>query len=323
MDSNRQSIWFISRVACGLAVLTLTLLSVVGISAQTRGQVAEQDENYAIFVSQRNGAAELYLIDLTTKKVSQITNSGRGHLSPSIALDSRTILFAERSGSNYELYSGQINAAWRNRRPTVVGVNRITTGTEDKYSPSISIDGGMISFASGNGIELMTYNGAGRRVLVPVNESTNSFNPVISPDGKRVAFASDRSGSYEIWIYTRSTGDLRQLTNGANVLGGLNWSIDSRQLAFASGSTSNGRSGIALANSESGSFRVLTEDNDSSPSLSARGDRLIFTSTRDGDPELYLLNIGSGRIERLTNSMGVDDTAVFLSEPVRPYRSIP
>ena len=92
------------------------------------------------------------------------------------------------------------------------------------------------------------------------------------------------------------------------------------QLAFTTANTKTTLSGIALADSQSGSFRIVTDNGDSSPALSARGDRLLFTSLRDGDPELYLLNLNTGLTERLTHSAGLDDGAVFLSEPAMPRR---
>jgi Tol biopolymer transport system component len=259
-------------------------------------------------------------LDLSTRQVSQLTNTGRGHLNPSISADSRTIVFAAREGGSYELFSGSINAAWRTRRPMILGLNRLTINPMDETSPSVTKDGGWIAFSSGYGIEMMASNGASRRVVVPVNDHDNDFNPVISPDGARIAFASNRSGAYELWLLVKAAGELRRLTNGAAVLGGLSWSADSRQIAFTTSATASGHNGIAIANSETGSILVLTEGNDSNPSLSASGERVIFTSTRDGDAELYLLDINAGKTERLTRSAGVDDGGVFLSLPVLPSR---
>jgi TolB protein len=181
----------------------------------------------------------------------------------------------------------------------------------------------MIAFASGFGIEMIATFGASRQIVVPVSEQYNDFNPVISPDGTRIAFVSNRGGAYEIWLFARATGGLRQLTNGAAVLGGLSWSADSKQLACTTTSPTTGASGIAVVDSETGNFRVLTESNDSNPSLSATGERIIFTSTRDGDAELYLMNINTGKTDRLTNNRGIDDNAVFLPQRVYPVRRQP
>jgi hypothetical protein len=54
-----------------------------------------------------------------------LTNTGRGHLTPAIS-SNRGIVFASREGSSYEIFSGQLGAAVRTRRPTLIGVNRLT-----------------------------------------------------------------------------------------------------------------------------------------------------------------------------------------------------
>lgn len=304
----------------GIAILLATLLCAMALSIAAFGQDAQEvrgDENYAIFVSQRNGAAELYLIDLSTHQVSQLTNTGRGHLTPSIAAN-RAIVFASREGSNYELFSGSLGTAWRTRRPVITGLNRLTINTSDETGTSITREGDTMAFVSGKGIEMMTAGGGSRQLAIPASEDSNDFAPAISPDGGRIAFVSNRAGSYDIWVYTKASGDIRQLTRSAKAGGGVSWSADGQQIVFNTTATDNESSGIAIANAETGAFRVLTGQGDFNGSLSARGDRMLFTSTRDGDAELYLLNVGNGSVERLTISAGADDGAVFVAEPVRP-----
>lgn len=304
----------------GIAILLATLLCAMALSIAAFGQDAQEvrgDENYAIFVSQRNGAAELYLIDLSTHQVSQLTNTGRGHLTPSIAAN-RAIVFASREGSNYELFSGSLGTAWRTRRPVITGLNRLTINTSDETGTSITREGDTMAFVSGKGIEMMTAGGGSRQLAIPASEDSNDFAPAISPDGGRIAFVSNRAGSYDIWVYTKASGDIRQLTRSAKAGGGVSWSADGQQIVFNTTATDNESSGIAIANAETGAFRVLTGQGDFNGSLSARGDRMLFTSTRDGDAELYLLNVSSGSVERLTISAGADDGAVFVAEPVRP-----
>jgi TolB protein len=304
-----------ARAASGIAVLLFAITaSVVAFAQESRG-----DESYAVFVSQRNGAAELYLIDLNTRQVSQLTNTGRGHLTPAIS-SNRSIVFASREGSNYEIFSGTLGSAIRTRRPTMVGVNRLTVNTEDETAATTTRDGVWVSFLSGKGIEIMTAGGMERRVIVPASELSTDFAPAISPDGSRVAFVSNRGGEYEVWMYSKANGELSQLTRNAKVVGGLSWSADGQQIVFNTTATVGETSGIAMANAETGSFRVLTDKGDFNGSLSVRGDRMLFTSTRDGDAEIYLLNVGSGSVERLTFNSGMDDGAVFVTESVRPGR---
>lgn len=312
MKVSMKARGIMARAASGIAILLFSLAVSIAALAQESGR----DENYAIFVSQRNGAAELYLIDLTTRQVSQITNSGRGHLTPAIS-SNRSIVFASREGGSYELFSGQLSPAWRTRRPALIGLNRLTVNAEDETGATLTSDGGTIAFVSAQGIEVMFAGGGGRRIVVPSSEGNHDFGPAISPDGNRIAFVSNRGGEYDIWTYAKATGELRQLTSKAKVTGGLSWSRDGRQIVFNTTATADTTSGIALANAETGSYNILTGNGDFNGSLSARGDRMIFTSTRDGDAELYMMNVGSRSVVRLTVNAGLDDGAVFVAEPVR------
>ncbi len=302
-----------------IACLTIGWLW-LAIALPALAQRQEGDSGYAIFVSQREGTPELFTINLTTRQVSQLTNTGRSHLVPAVAYGARDIVFAAREGSSYELFTAQIAAQWRSRRPTLIGLQRLTTDTIDEISPSLSATGALVAFVSGDGIELMTASGGGRQVLLANDGRHRDYAPALSPDGLRLAFISDRGGEEEIWLLTLGTGELRRLTTEALPFGGLSWSADGKQVAFTTANTKTTLSGIAIADTQTGSFRVLTDSGDSSPALSARGDRLLFTSQRDGDAELYLLNLNTGVAERLTHSAGLDDGAVFLPEPTMPRR---
>jgi len=76
--------------------------------------------------------------------------------------------------------------------------------------PGISPDHSEIAFASGGDIWTVPVSGGVARLLVsnPANES----RPLYSPDGRRLAFISTRTGAGDIYILTFATGDLRRLT---------------------------------------------------------------------------------------------------------------
>ena len=292
----------------GFAALCLAGLG----SATAFAQDARGESQHVVFVSQRGGAAELYLLDLNSHQVSQLTNTGRGHSAASLARAGRGLVFAAREGSHYELFGASISQAWRSRRPQLTAMQRLTINTFDEVSPSVSADGNFIAFASGDGIEFMTAGGGGRQVLLPASDAAREYCPAISPDGNQIAFISNRTNTDEVWVLERVTGALRQLTRNAQPVGGLSWSADGQKLAFTTTNTVTKLTGIAIAELATGAFRVVSEQGDSNPSLSARGDRLLMTSWRDGDAELYLLNLNDGQTTRLTFSAGLDDGAVFV-----------
>ncbi|MFZ4985354.1 MAG: TolB family protein [Blastocatellia bacterium] len=311
--------------AVGLLVSLLMVTMVSLVSAQ----IPANEESYAVFVSQRNGSSQLFILDLNSRQISQLTDTGRGHYDPMAATGGSSLVFSSRQGAGFELYRADLGMAWRSRRPGLVGVNRLTVNVMDEVSPSLTADGSTVVFHSGLGIETMSSTGSNRRVVLPKTERAIDISPIVSPDGKMVAFISNRgdveNARYDVWLLSRETSELRQLTRGAEALGGLSWSGDSKRIAFTTMATSTRMMGIGLAEVEGSTFRILTEQNDSNPSLSTRGDRMLFVSSRDGDQEVYLLNLNGGRAERLTHSAGLDDSPIFMATPnvARPSRSTP
>ncbi len=100
--------------------------------------------------------------------------------------------------------------------------------------PSVSPDGSEIAFASGGDIWTVAANGGDAHLLVshPATES----KPVYSPDGKKLAFISTRTGNGDIYLLTLDTGDLKRLTfdDSGDLLD--SWSGDGRWIYFTSGS---------------------------------------------------------------------------------------
>ena len=100
--------------------------------------------------------------------------------------------------------------------------------------PAIAPDRSEIAFASGGDLWSAPLAGGDARLLVshPANES----HPVFSPDGKTVAFVSDRTGGGDIYLLTLANGDLRRLTfdDGNELLDG--WSRDGQWIYYSSSS---------------------------------------------------------------------------------------
>lgn len=65
-----------------------------------------------------------------------------------------------------------------------------------------------------------------------ISEGANVRSPVISPDGKKLAYLSDRDGSQQLYVRYLDTGDEAKLTNLSYSPGNVVWSPDSKHLAF-------------------------------------------------------------------------------------------
>lgn len=97
--------------------------------------------------------------------------------------------------------------------------------------PSISPDRSEIAFVSGGDIWTVPASGGEARLLV--SHPSTEFRPVYSPDGRRVAFTSARTGNGDVYVLTLDTGDLRRLTfdDGFDQLDA--WSRDGRWIYFS------------------------------------------------------------------------------------------
>ena len=97
---------------------------------------------------------------------------------------------------------------------------------------------GFTSFASPATGDANLFDHLVRFVASPAHE----FSPVISPDGKWVAYISNARGPTDVWLKSTSGGDARNLTADLNLevqandrIGGLEVSPDGTQLAFVAG----------------------------------------------------------------------------------------
>ncbi|WP_213805567.1 DPP IV N-terminal domain-containing protein [Granulicella sp. dw_53] len=105
--------------------------------------------------------------------------------------------------------------------------------------PEYSPDGSQVVLQSYQGgtfhIWLMKPDGTGLRQLTKGHGDDRE--PRFSPDGRTIAFASDRAfkGSYDVWMVDAASGELKQITSGEADEFEPAWSPDGRSLAFVNG----------------------------------------------------------------------------------------
>src|SRR5262249_56214048 len=87
---------------------------------------------------------------------------------------------------------------------------------------------------SGGDIWEVPAGGGDARLLV--SHAATESRPLYSPDGRRLAFTSTRTGNGDVYVLTLGTGDLMRLTydDAAEQVSG--WSADGRYVYFSSGS---------------------------------------------------------------------------------------
>lgn len=110
----------------------------------------------------------------------------------------------------------------------------IAQNSKGAARPALSPDGRWLAFNSTEDQEQLLMVGADGSGLRQLTQDGNrDRGPRWSPDGKRIAFFSSRSGDWEIWTIEAESGELRQVTAlaGQNVAWPV-WSPDGKQLAY-------------------------------------------------------------------------------------------
>jgi dipeptidyl aminopeptidase/acylaminoacyl peptidase len=109
-------------------------------------------------------------------------------------------------------------------------------------APTVSKDGSRIAFGvrhyeleagkSWSEIWMMNADGSDQRQMT--SGKHNDTDPKFSPDGKRLLFVSDRSGSNQLWVMPLDGGESKALTEFGPGVEGPEWSPDGRYLAVVS-----------------------------------------------------------------------------------------
>jgi tricorn protease len=100
------------------------------------------------------------------------------------------------------------------------------------YDPGISADGSEIAFVSGGDIWTVPVGGGAARLLVA--HSAHESRPLYSPDGRMLAFNSNRNGGQDVYVMDLRSGDVRRLTHDSGSEDLTGWSGDSQWVYFTS-----------------------------------------------------------------------------------------
>ena len=140
---------------------------------------------------------------------------------------------------------------------------RLGVGGDNGANPAVSPRGNRLAYEQrhlDSNIWRIALPESTRPAPAPLQLSASSrqdYAPHVSPDGARVVFLSDRSGSDEIWLCDTAGTNLVQLTTSGGSFGTPRWSPDSRHLAFES---TKGHPGISVISAEGGFPRQVTTD---------------------------------------------------------------
>jgi Tol biopolymer transport system component len=215
--------------------------------------------------------------------------------------DGREIVFAGSAGSGN-------SSLWRIGREGGKPA-RFPSPTMVSAQPSVARQSGRMIYVTRQ-LETKIYKmplgprGAGEpRPLIETEGDQRDLG--VAPDGSRIAFVSNRTGSKEIWIANRDGSNQTQLTffNGPSV-GSPRWSPDGKRIAFDG--YASGSSDIYLIPVEGGKPVRLTSDaaNEIRPSWSHDGQWIYFGWDRGGGSAIWKTRPSGGEPAQVTRHGG-------------------
>ncbi len=148
--------------------------------------------------------------------------------------------------------------------------------------------------------------------LLPLIASEgDDLQPIWSPDGRKIAFSSGRTGNFEIYVADADGGNLTQLTGSRGFDEWPAWSPDGAKITFVS--DRDGNVELYVMNADGSNQQRLTNHpaDDWPAAWSPDGRWLVFASLRDDNWNLYLVAAAGGSAQRLTNAPGNERDPVW------------
>ncbi|HMF79752.1 MAG TPA: hypothetical protein VK604_29090 [Bryobacteraceae bacterium] len=245
-----------------------------------------------------HAAGKLFVMPADGGEPHQLTADGAAIRGIAWTPNSRRLIYAQQRAGAGQLWS--IDCSNRERSP--VHVNSAVAA-----DPSVAMGGDWLAYVETNenwNIWRARLTNTGMNAPEQfISSSGRNHTPRYSPDGQHIAFVSDRSGAWEIWLSKTDGSGLQQLTHfKGSWLGGLSWSPDGRMLAFDA--RPNQHSNIFVISAHGGSAYPLEQDSfeERLPVWSRDGRFIYFNSNRDGSVALWKRSLADGAVTRVSHS---------------------
>jgi len=248
-----------------------------------------------VFVSNRDGNEEIYMMDYDGKRQTRITFNDYIDLMPSWSYDGEKILYTSYRSSAPDLYLFYL----------YTGKTELISRGGINYRADWLPEGDKIVYTSSkNGDNTEIYlreMGSGKETRLTFNRIIDT-SPAFSPNGKEIAFTSERSGTPQIYIMDIDGTNVRRITTEGAYHDNPTWSPDGTRLAYVS--RIENRFDIYTYNFKDNSIIKLTEKagRNENPAWSPDGRHLVFSSNRNGKYQLYSVDYDGANVRQLTST---------------------
>ncbi|HEY1203063.1 MAG: protein kinase [Bryobacteraceae bacterium] len=215
-------------------------------------------------------------------------------------------------------YAGPVGIAWLPDGGEIVFAademwRLAVSGRSDPVRLPYAPEGAMLPVVVGRRLAYQWYKGeknlwrldtrtGERTMLIGSGAARQNCDPQYSPDGRKIAFQSTRSGSNEIWTCDADGSNCLPLTSyGGPPVGTPRWSPDGQSIAFDCRVT--GQPAVYVVAADGGTPRLLANDA-YIPSWSRDGRWLYFASGRSGRLEVWKMPAAGGPATQVTRNGG-------------------
>jgi Tol biopolymer transport system component len=176
------------------------------------------------------GRSDLWIYDLDRRITSRFTSNSGSNIVPQWSPSGDSIVFSSNRAGRFGIYMKSAAGTGEERL--------LIQGNIDYYVTSWSSDGRWLSVSTlgepKTGNDLWMLSATGKPQLTPFSRSEfNEWVGKFSPDGRWIAFQSDETGKYEVYVRAAdgSGGKWRISADGG---GAPSWSHDGSRLYFTS-----------------------------------------------------------------------------------------
>ena len=192
--------------------------------------------------------------------------------------------------------------------PTAAPTPVPTVAATPVPSPAARGFTGLLAFVSDrfDHPEIYFYDLDRNEVIQWTSDSSAKRNPAWAPDGRTLAYAALRDGSWQIFKKSISGGKETRLTSPPGDNYEPAWAPDGKSIAFTS--NRDGREQVYLMDSEGRNPRNILKSggSDFQPAWSPDGKMLAFSTNRDGNWEIYVTTPDGSSSRNLTRSYAGD-----------------
>ncbi len=306
-------------VLCGVILMSMLLVVVNAIA------VEPPETARIVFVSDRKAKKnkDIFAINPDGENVQRITKHAKQDISPSWSRDGTRILFASDRESHFERVYIMDNDG--------ENIRVVTAGNRD-LTPSWSPNENWLAVVHAHGADNWNFDVWVVRIVEDRKKNIDPFpfadlgdgdqetsfrvtfhsaqdeSPSWSPDGKRIAWSSNRTGNYDIFVMDRTGDKKKNLTNTPKNEKKPGWQPPlGHKLVFES--DLDGDSEIFVMDRDGGNPKQLTKNIfvwDGHPTWSPNGKEIAFATNRDRNNEIYIMGADGSNPRNVTNDPGSD-----------------